>query len=324
MNGLTGLLWAAFGMTAGAAALYGAVGLKRPLERTYLSFACIMALLGAYLYFEWELYRATTSEAAVEAMRRQVVAAHGFLAGILVFVPSYTKVRVPRWLLVAFWAGLALLFVTNLLAPYSIWFSSEPSISRATFRGEPYTVAMSPSLGPLQYVHTLYVVSLFVLAFTCALAMIRRGGRQRGVTLAIALVIAVVEHVLDVVRDALDGSWPYVAEFGLVTWGLIMSIQLAIDFRNNQTHLQATLRRAKEHAADLARMVDASLLVRDKLNTPLQILELDVAMCTPTGRDDEETLADIRRVITELTTLGRSVEQAAHSQTALVLPERVS
>jgi hypothetical protein len=325
MNGLTGLLWVAFGMTAGAAALYGALGLTRPLDRTYLSFACIMALLCTYLYFELELYRATTSDAAVEAMRHQLIAAHGFVAGILVFVPSYTKVQVPRWVLAAFWAGLALLFVANLWAPYGVWFSSEPEITRATFRGEPYSVAIAPSLGPVQYVHTLYVVCLFVLAFTCALVMVRRGGRQRGLMLAIALTIAVVEHLLDVVRDAVDGSWPYVAEFGLVTWGLIMSIQLAIDFRNNQLELQATLRRAEQHAADLARMVAASVLVRDKLNTPLQILELDIAMCTPTGPDDERTLGDIRRAITELTMLGRNVEQAAkHSETALVLPERVS
>ena len=111
---MTALLWAAFGMTTGAAVLYGALGLMRQLDRRYLSFACIMALLAAYLYFEWQLYRAPTGEAAVDAMRRQLIVAHGFLAGILVFVPAYTGARIPRWLMSAYWGGLALFFVANL------------------------------------------------------------------------------------------------------------------------------------------------------------------------------------------------------------------
>jgi hypothetical protein len=322
---MTPLLWAAFGMTIGAAVLHGALGLTRPLDRTYLSFACIMALLAAYLYFEWELYHATTSEQAVEAMRREVIAAHGFLAGILVFVPAYTRARIPRWLMSAYWAGLALLFVANLVAPYGLWFSAEPELAPSTFRGEPYTVAVAPPMTALQYVHTLYVMSLFVLTFACALDVIRRGERQRGAMLALALVVAVAQHVADVVRDAVGGSWPYLAEFGLVAWGLIMSIQLAIDFRINHQRLHSTLTQAEQHAAELARMVEASLLVRDKLNTPLQTLELGLAMCTASGPKDNETLSDLRREVMELTQRGRAVELAANqTRRAIASQERAS
>ena len=322
---MTALLWAAFGMTTGAAVLHGALGLRRPLDRTYLSFACIMALLAAYLYVEWELYRATTSEAAVEAMRREVIAAHGVLAGILVFVPAYTRARIPRWLTSAYWGGLALLFVANLVAPYGLWFSAEPDLVPSTFRGEPYTVVVAPPLTALQYVHTLYVISLFVLTFRCALDAIRRGERQRGATLAIALVVVVGQHVADVVRDAVGGAWPYLAEFGLVTWGLMMSIQLAIDFRVNHQRLRATLNRAEHHSAELARMVEASLLVRDKLNTPLQTLELGLAICTAGGPEDEKALADLRSVVAELAQRGRAVEQTANQhRSAMACEERAT
>lgn len=308
---MTPLLWAAFGMTIGAAVLHVALGLARPLDRAYLSFAGIMALLAAYIYFEWELYHATTSEQAVESMRREVIAAHGFLAGILVFVPAYTRTQIPRWLMAAYWGGLALLFVANLVAPYGVWFSAEPELVPSTFRGEPYSVVVAPPLTGLQYVHTLYVMSLFVLTFACAVDVIRRGERQRGATLAVGLVVVVAQHVADVVRDAVAGSWPYLAEFGLVTWGLIMSIQLAIDFRVNQVRLRATLDRVEQHAAELARMVDASLFVRDKLNTPLQTLELGLAMCTASGIEEEETLAQLRHEVMELSKRSRGVELAS-------------
>jgi len=309
---MTALLMAAFGVTLTAAVLHGALGLTRPRDRTYLSFACIMAFVAAYLCFEWELYRTTTSEAAVEAMRRQLIAADGFLAGILVFVPAYTRARLPRWLMAVYWGGLALLFVVNLAAPYGIWFSAEPELVRSTFRGEPYTVAVAPPLTAVQYLHAFYVVSLFVLTFRCALDMIRRGERRRGTTLAIALVALIVQHGVDIVRDAVGGSWPYMVEFGMVAWGLVMSIQLAIDFRVNQQRLHETLRRAEQHTAELANMVEASLRMRDKLNTPLQTLELGLEMCTASGPEDEQALADLRRAVVQVSQLGRAVERAAN------------
>lgn len=306
---MTSLLWAAFGMTIGAAILHAALGLARPLDRTYLSFACIMALLAAYVFFEVELYRSTTPEQASEALRRQLIAAHGFLAFVLLFVPAYSKVRIPRAVLAAFWAGLAVLFVANLVLPYGIWFSAPPELVHTTFRGEPYTAAIAPPMELPQYVHTVYVLSLFVLAFSCAIVLFRRGKRQRGAILAIALAVVVLHHIVDLVRDAVGGAWPYLAEFGLVAWGHIMSVQLALDFRASEQRLQETLSRAEQHAAELARMVQATLDVRDKLNTPLQTLELGLAVRTPHGPEDAQTLADLQRAVVDLTQLGRAVEQ---------------
>ena len=309
---MTALLWVGFGLAIGAAVLHLALGLKRPLDRAYLSFAFIMALLAAYLYFEWQLYRSTSSEGAVEAMRRQFVVAHGFLAGILVFIPAYAHACIPRRIAIAFWGGLAALFIANLCAPYGIWFSAKPELVTLTFRGEPYTNAVVPPLTTLQYGHTLFVIAVFVLMFWCALVMVRRGERQRGATLAIAIVLVVVQHVVDVFRDAVAGSWPYVAEFGVVTWALIMSIQLSLDFGINRQRLRATLTRAEQDAAQLSATVRASLLVRDRLNTPLQTLELSLAMCPENRAEDSATLADLRGLVVEIAQLGRAVEAAAN------------
>lgn len=311
---MTGVLWVALGLTIGAASLYAALGLTRPPVRTYVSFACMMALLAAYIVFEGALYHATTSDAAIEAVRHQVLAAHGFLAGMLVFVPAYTKAQVPRWLLAAYWAALVFFFLANLWEPYGVWFSGAPSLATSTFGGERYTIAVAPPMGVLQYAHALYVVCMFALTFGCAVGMIRRGERREGATLVAALVVAVLLHVVDVARDAVGGSWPYVLEFGLVVWALIMSIELAIDFRVDQGRLHEALAQTERGASELARTVETSLQVRDRLNTPLQTLELGLAMWAARGPEAEHDLADMRRSVVQVAELGHAVEEMVNQR----------
>jgi hypothetical protein len=316
---MTAALWAAFGITFGAAVLHAAIGLTRPLDRTHLSFACLMALVATFVYFEWTLYRATTSQEAVEALRRQVIVAHGFLGFVLLFVPAYTHVRISRGVSCAFWVALSMLFVANLVAPYGVWFSGPPQLIVSTFRGEPYSAVVAPPLTFVQYVHTAYVVALVALSVGCGVIAFRRGERQRGAVIAIALIVVILHHIADVVRDAMSGSWPYVAEFGLVSWGIIMSVQLAIEFRGSEQRLHATLRRSAQHATELAAMIQTSLDVRDKLNTPLQTLELGLGLCASRGTQDGEAIARLQCAVVELTHLARAVEQTT---TGALHPER--
>jgi hypothetical protein len=321
---MTDVLWAAFGMTIGAAVLHAALGLPRPSDRTHLSFACIMAMLGAYVFFETELYRSTTSAAAVETVRDQMITAHGLIAFALVFVPAYTHVRIPRWLAIVFGAGLAALFVTNVVAPHGIWFAAEPRSVASTFGGVTYLTIVAPSSSLLQYVHSAYVVCVFALMITCALAQLRRGERRRGSMLAIALVVVIISQVVDAIRDSVGGTWPYVSEFGLLTWGLIMSVQLAIDYRIAQQRLRATLTTSEQHATELARITEAALHVRDKLNTPLQTLELTLAVRTPRTSEDRQTLVELRDAVTQISDLSRAVEQTTAHPSAVTALERAS
>lgn len=320
---LTPLLWAAFGMTIGAAVLHAALGLPRPLDRTHLWFACIMAMVAAYVFFEAELYRATTTEAAVETVRCQVVAAHGLIAFVLLFVPAYTHVRIPRWLALAYWSGLSALFVTNLVAPYGIWFSAEPRLVASSFNGVTYAV-VAPPLSVLQYLHAFYVLAVFALTFMCALQQVWRGEWRRGAMLAISLVVVILHHVVDVIRDAVGGTWPYVNEFGLVTWGLIMSVQLAIDYRIATQRLRTTLIHSQRAESELARTAEAALHVRDKLNTPLQTLELSLAVRTPRISEDRQTLVELRDAVTQISEFSREVERTTDPPGALTALEQAS
>ena len=143
---MTALLWAAIGITIGAAVLYATLGMRRPLDRAYLSFAFMMALLAVYFYFRLDLYRATTTDGSVEAVRRQVLMVLGCHGCLLVFVPAYTRVRIPRLLMAAYWGGLAIFFLANLWAPYGLLFSGQPELVRSAFRGEPYYTVVAPPM----------------------------------------------------------------------------------------------------------------------------------------------------------------------------------
>ena len=308
---MTELLWVAFGLILGAAVLHGALGLRRPVDLTHLSFACLLVCLAAFLYFEQDFYRATTGDAAGLASKRQVIAAHGFIGCVLVFVPTYARIRLRRPVMTVYWGMLAILFVANLLSPWGIWFSGKPRVVAASFLGEHYYNVVAPTPGLLQIVHAVYAISVFAIMFWCAVVMIRRGDRRRGWMLAVALVLVIVHHLADFVQELVGGTWPYVGELGFVTWSLIMSIQLGIDFRDNERRLGQTLLHADQHRSALAAMVEASLRVRDKLNTPLQTLELGFAAHVPDTDGNERVLAELRYAVVQLAALGRAVEQSA-------------
>lgn len=308
---MSGPLWAAFGISLGAAILNGVLGLTRPLSRTYLSFAWIMAFVAAYLYLENVLYAGASSSESVEIIRLEVLAAHGFLAGIIVFVPAYTHVRWPRWLRGAAWTLLGVFFFINLVSAYGVWFSGPPLVVPSTFLDEIYFAVVAPSIGPLQYAHAAYVVGIGVIAIACAGKVILRGERQRGVAMVLSLALVVLHHVADVVRDEIGASWPYVAEFGLVSWGVIMTIQLAIDYREVEDGLRSALARVEEQTAELTDAIDLTVHVRDRLNTPLQTLELGLAI-QPAERGEERAIVDdLRGAVRKLTALGRRVASTA-------------
>lgn len=317
-------LWAAFGMTVGTAVLYLALGFPRPVDRTNFSFACIMVMLAAYAFFEAEMDQLTSRSMAVETVRKQVMTAHGLIAGLLVFVPSYTHVRLPRWLIASYVVGLAAMFIANLVAPYGIWFSAEPGLEVWTAGGVRHAEIFPPPPSALQLVHALYVVSVFALTFTCAVKQVRRGERRRGLILAVSLSIVILQHLVDVFREAVGGTWPYSDELGFVVWSLIMSVQLAIDYRISSQQLRATLSAAERHATELARTAEAALHVRDKLNTPLQTLELTLATREPHTEEDQETLDELRGAVTEISSLSRAVERTISHPSTWAALERAS
>jgi hypothetical protein len=306
---VTPLVWSAIGMAVGAVVLHTAVGLQRPIDRTYLAFACSMALVAAFLYLQWELYRATSSEVAVDLKQHQVTVVNVFTACMFVFVPAYSRVRLPRLVSAALWAGLCVAFVANVWLPFGLWFSGYPRLVPSTFRGESFTTVITPPMALPQLAYAFFVTSYMIVALVCAAKMYRRGERQRAVTFAIALTLAVVYALVDIVRDNVGGSWPYVVEYGIVSWALIMSVQLARDFRDNTRTLAKAIVHVDTQARQLTAMLESLRALEDHMKLPVVTLENGVVALAQAPTAVDPQLRRVERAVTRLKALGSSMSE---------------
>lgn len=312
---MTVLLWAAIGITIGAAVLHATLGMRRPVDRAHLAFACMMAFLAVHYYFGLDLYRASTVDVAVEAVRRQVLAVLGCHACLLLFVPAYTRVRIGRLLMTGYWGGLAILLAVNLWAPYGLWFSSQPELVRSTLRGEPYHSIVAPPMSLVQHAYALYFASFLIVALACARSVFRRGERRRGATFGVAVALILVSNGVDFVRDSVGGSWPYVAELGFVAWALIMSVQLARDFRAEAESLGNAIVAVEAQAKRLRSMLDALHALEQNMVAPIEKLETGVAALTAATREGELPHR-LRRAVTRLREVARSMPDTSAEELA--------
>jgi len=318
---VTALLWAAIGVTIGAAVLHAALGMWRPPDRAYLSFAAMLAFLAAYFYFRLDLYQAITADETVEAARRQVLAVLACHGCLLVFVPAYTRVRIPQPVLAVYWGGLAILLVASFWAPYGLWFSGPPELVHKASDGEPYDTIVAPPMLLPQHVYALYFASVLILGLVCALGLFRSGERQRSVTLAAALVLVLASNLVDVIRDSVGGSWPYVAELGFVSWAFIMPVQLARDFRVQAEALGTAIAQVETQGERSRSMLDALRALEQNIHVPLETLEAGVAALTAATAKDHDRLQRLRRAVTRLREVARSMPDVRAARRGTSLPE---
>jgi hypothetical protein len=302
---VTIVLWTAIGITLGAAVLHATLAMQSRNERAHLYFACMMVFLALNFYCALGLDGAATADDAVEAVRRQVAAILGCHGCMLLFVGAYTRVQLPRSLVAAYWCGLAVLFVANLIAPYGLSFSDEPQLVRSTFLGAPYQSVSAPPMSILEHAYVLYFSSVLVLALICAVNVYRRGERERALALGIAVALLFAHAVADTVRDAVGGSWPYVGELGFVAWALIMSVQLGHDFRGQAEALRKAIAEVDAQAARLRLMLVALQMLEQRIHAPLDQLESRVPTLAAGTSREAANLERICRALTRLRELSR-------------------
>jgi hypothetical protein len=292
-------------MAVGAVILHTALGLHRPLERTYLAFACMMALVVMFLVLQWKLYHSTSGDVAVDLKQHQVTVVNLFMGFMFVFVPAYSGVDLPPVLSAVFWIGLATAIVANMLLPYGLWFSGEPTLIPSTFRGEPYTTVITPPMRGPQLAYAFFATSYMTVALICAGKMYRRGQRQRALTFAVALTLVVAYAVVDIVRDNIGGTWPYMVEYGIVSWALIVSVQLAHDFRENTRTLAKTIVLVDTQARQLSEMLNSLHLLEHNMQIPLETLETGVVQLARSATAIDPQLRRVERATTRLKELAR-------------------
>lgn len=297
---MTPILWSAIGMAMGAAILHTALGVHRPLDRTYLSFACMMLLVAVFLYWQWELYRASSVSVAVELKQHQVTVVNLFMACLFLFVPSYSNIRLPRSMTIALWVALGIAFVANVWLPYGLWFSGPPVLVPTTFLREPYMTVITPPMALPQLAYGIFLLGYMIVGVVCAAKMYRRGDRHRAVTFGIALMLIVVFGCVDVIRDNVGGSWPYIVEYGIVSWALVMCVQLARDFRNSTQTLRKAITRVDLQARQLTELLNALLLLEYDMKLPLYTLESGVIELARGTTPVDPQLRRIERAVTRL------------------------
>ena len=225
---MTTLRWAAIGVTLGSVALHGTLGLRRPIDRTHLSFACIMAAVAAYLYFRWELELATTAGAVASAIRYQLLAIDG-------------------------------------------------------------------------------VTILVLVLLCCAVQACHRAGRRPAAIFTAALVIIVVHGIIDAVADG-GTTWPHLADLAAVTWGLLMSVQLAHDFRVQAQALTTAIAQLESQVRALTSILGSLRALEHDIHGPLERLESGIAALEADARHDGR-LAVLRRSAARLREVARSLPE---------------
>jgi hypothetical protein len=271
------LSWCTLGLALGAAILFGTIALCRRIDRTYLSFAGMMALLASFIYFGTRLYGAHSVGEATEALRWQMASAHGFVACALVFLPAYTRVRISKPVLWGLAGLLAAFFFANLLAPYGIWFKGPPTLIRQKLFGEPYTTVLSRPISSLRVAYAIYMLLLHALGLVLVAKLYRRGETERATAVAISVMLIIGANVADVIRDARGATWPYIAEFGLVALAIVMSVELAREFRQKTEVLATAIRHVTLQAQQLTSILSALRTLEDNMLASMATLEAGMA-----------------------------------------------
>lgn len=285
---MSAFLWVGCGFAAASAVLFMAVGLSRPRDWKYILFAGAMFCLASYFSLQEMFYRSASLTFKIEVVRWQINVALVYYFVFSSFLCLYSGWRPHRYLVWATVLYLSLLFLANWFSPYSLYFTEPPHISTITPIG-------ADTIHLFEAPINSFVVALFLFGVAThswgAYQIFRLQPRKKLVFLA--LLITQIALALDLTRDVVGGDWPYSIEFATVLLALLMSLELAIDFRRKENYL--------------ARALDSTLHIRDQLNTPLQTLTLGLELL-PARTPEEESLVNRLRVSVErLATLGRGL-----------------
>ena len=171
------------------AALHHAfIGLRRPRERVYLTFAAVCVFAAAWAAWGIPLYSAATPDAFVRATRWRQAMGFGVGVFLLWFIAAYTRVGPRAFLWGATGAQLALL-VADLFLPWTLYYSGPPELTFSRMPwGETLTNAHGPR-GPLFPVSVAVTTLTFLYGMWASAKMWRRGERSGAVPLFVVLAL---------------------------------------------------------------------------------------------------------------------------------------
>ncbi len=319
---MTSFVWIALGMSASASLLHAALGLRRPLQYQHVAFAVLMAVLTISQFCDLRIYRATSFAAAAPWSRASTLTAVALFASYAWFLRAYARIEVPRVLVWLFGAGLAAILGYVAVSSVGLTIGAAPRfVELPEPANRPWHVIVS-DIGIVQVAYSAFVAAVVSAGILAAVQLYRRGQRWQGVLLCAAVLPVLIAIAVDLAIDLASKPRLDLTKSSAIALSVSMSFQLATEFRINEQRLHPTLRRVERRTAELAAMVDASLVVRDKLNTPLQTISLGLAMVPERTSQETTQLAALRRALARIVRLGRAVEAAASDDPSVPARER--
>jgi hypothetical protein len=310
---MTAFAWIALGMSASASLLHAALGLRRPFYYPQLAFATVMAFLTIAHFCDLRVYRAASLAAAAPWSRASTLTVIVLLASFGWFLRAYARIELPRVVVWLFGAGLLAIAAHAAVAPYGITVGTAPRFVEVPAPDTSLHVIVS-DIGIVQVAYAVFVAAVVSGGIVAGAQLYRRGKRWQGVLLAAAVSPVVIAIGIDLTTDLLGVPRLELTEASAIVLSLSMSFQLATEFRLSEQRLRPTLHRVEVHTAELAATVGASLVVRDKLNTPLQTLQLGLAMLPERTPHDRMQIAELRHALARIIELERAVEAATSDE----------
>jgi hypothetical protein len=272
------------GMCLSAGICHLGLGVKRPVQALYLSFAAMMGFICPFQLVLGRLNAAQSIDTAIAFARYGVALAIAFMTLYAVFVRLYTGMNVPAAIVYTFFAVNAAFLVYDLVSPVGLirTGSGAHGLYRAPF-------------GALHLVWQAFNAGTVLWGTAAGWQMARRRSRRQGMVLVFGSIACLVTVSVDLLRNLLERAWPYVGGYGVMVMTMILSAQLALDFRNNEILL--------------AKMCGEAMHVRDQLNTPLQTLRFELELAAAEGSLDQGRINRLRRAVDRLTELGRRLRR---------------
>jgi hypothetical protein len=286
------MIWFAIasGVSLSSAVTHVALGLRRPVQPTHLLFALLMLLISPFQLVLASFHAARSPESVVTLGRYGVVLGILAITVFAVFAREYTQARVPRGVAYAFLAINALWLVYDLIAPRGLLFTSSvvPASTGTTSGG--FTRV---PVGPVELLWHAFNTATVLWGVVGGWRMVLSGRRSQGLALALGMTAFLATVLIDAVRDALGRDWVYLGGYGAMVMAVLLSAQLAWDFREGERRL--------------SRLARESMRIRDELNTPLQTLHIGLELAATRGSVEPDRLEILRRALNTLTRLGRNL-----------------
>jgi hypothetical protein len=281
----------AAGVALSSSVTHCALGIRRPRSVKHLSFAALMLVTFPFQLVSARFYTTRSPVEAMATARAGVALAIAIVFLYALFVKKYAHAKIPGWLEGAYVAACAAWLLYDLLSPWGLLFATKPAAVIVPRDGATVLFTRTPPIGLAWQAFNALTI---VWGIREGVRMARARQRRAGMALVVGSCFVLVTIALDIAKGLFAEDWPYLGGFGIVVLAVVLSAQLAADFRATEQRL--------------ADMVAATLVLSDLLNTPLQTLEFGLETLRSGNADERARVQRLRRAVAKLADVGRHLQ----------------